>query len=160
MIIKIFDRETAEKVCTEFQDAYWISVNDVGYPLARLSVPKKLYLTFDDVTPYGIEYSIIHPFYKEQFEHRAPVLFNTFMAKQICEFILSVKDDFATVCIHCYAGKSRSVAIGAALNTVINAVHSPVLSHFRLFVKEYCCNTGLNFHVYNVLMNTLIDTIK
>lgn len=160
MKIKIFDLDTAERVQDVFSNAHWISITDVDYPKAKISAENKLCLSFDDVTPYNVENSLIHPYYKEVFKKREPIFFSRKMAFDIIYFINSMKSFEDELCIHCFAGKSRSVAIGAVVNTVINTV--PEFSrdgrHFKEFIEDYCHDTGLNYHVYNTLMTAFLDT--
>lgn len=156
MRIKIFDQGTAERVQDAFRDSYWISITDIDYPKAKIEAHNKLCLSFDDVTPYNVENSFIHPFYKNAFLSREPVFFSSKMAMDIVNFVHKIEDSRDILCIHCYAGKSRSVAVGAVINTITNT--SPDNEkYFREFMKEYCHDAGLNSYVYHVLMTAFLN---
>ena len=63
-------------------------------------------------------------------------------ANQIVSFVDKHKDIIDTLVVHCYAGQSRSVAVGKALSELYNV---------------YCSNTEgkiPNEHIYSTMINT------
>lgn len=63
-------------------------------------------------------------------------------ANQILSFVDKHKDIIDTLVVHCYAGQSRSVAVGKALSELYNV---------------YCSNTEgkiPNEHIYSTMINT------
>lgn len=124
MKINIFSYQNAEKKIIE-STSYrknWISIRDIGFE----SYYKKLddlcenvlVVKFDDVTEFEVKHKIYHPFYHKISEKRPFVLFNSEMARQIIKFVNNIKDN--EINIHCWAGKSRSQAIGSCLNQYYN----------------------------------------
>ena len=75
-------------------------------------------------------------------EVEGAVLFHNEHANQILSFVDKHKDIIDTLVIHCYAGQSRSVAVGKALSELYNV---------------YCSNTegkNPNEHIYSTMINT------
>ena len=70
------------------------------------------------------------------------VLFSVEMAEQIISFVLEHKD-VDTLLIHCYAGRSRSRAVGAFVVKMSGGDNS-----------SYFTNGSPNLHVYHTLVKT------
>lgn len=71
-------------------------------------------------------------------------IFTEEMAEQIIRFIRKNKDAADTLLIHCYAGQSRSRAVGAFAAKLLGGDNSA-------YLKKY----SLNEYVYELLMQTL-----
>ena len=100
----------------------WISIRDIGYDhiyedMDRLC-ENVLVLKFDDVTRFNAERGYIHQVYKDAQQNRGLVFFDEEMADRIIKFAKSIKDGWIN--IHCWAGLSRSQAVGYCLNTYFN----------------------------------------
>jgi predicted protein tyrosine phosphatase len=128
--LKINIYSLTEARATANKNEYWISIRDKGYESLyedfSMCPNKTLILTFDDVDPFRVERNIIHPFYKDLFFERRPVYFTEEMAEQVLDFTERILLEQETskipkiLNIHCYAGMSRSQAIGQSLNTYYN----------------------------------------
>lgn len=73
-------------------------------------------------------------------EVEGAVLFNDEMADQIIEFIERYKNSVDTLLIHCYAGQSRSRAVGAFAVEILGGDNS-----------KYFEGGSLNQYIYDVL---------
>lgn len=126
MEINVFSYLDAEKQFVENPkyQKNWISIRDIGYE--RIYEPMDKYckniliLQFDDITQYNIKHGLIHPFYKREMKKRELIYFNENIARQIIKFTNSVYRKNESLNIHCWAGKSRSQAIGFCLNQYYN----------------------------------------
>jgi predicted protein tyrosine phosphatase len=125
MKINIFSYKDAEDkfIDNESYRKNWISIRDIGYESLYTKMDelcKNVHiLKFDDVTEYQIKNDMMHLFYKREFAKRQPVLFDNKMARDIITFTNQFdKNDMIN--IHCWAGKSRSQAIGYCLNQYYN----------------------------------------
>lgn len=100
----------------------WISIRDIGYDYVYWEMDKicenVLILKFDDVTRFNAERGYIHQVYKDAQKERDLVFFDEEMADKIVTFAESIKDGWIN--IHCWAGLSRSQAVGFCLNTYFN----------------------------------------
>lgn len=112
-----------------------ISINDVGYdsPVPK-DHPNCLSLVFDDVTSYHTKHGLIHPYYKQQFLSRHPIYFTRVDALNVIKFIqesyeVEKSKVVPKLYIHCYQGKSRSIAV---------ALYAELFSEFGdgLFLKS------------------------
>lgn len=124
MLINVFSWADAHaKVVTDPKfKSNWLSIRDIGYEDLYADLDYEceniLVLRFDDVTRFDAERGLLHPFYKEVRKERELVFFNADMADQIISFTKSIKE--GPLNIHCWAGVSRSQAIGFCLNTYFN----------------------------------------
>jgi predicted protein tyrosine phosphatase len=125
MKINIFSYKDAEVMITR-NNSYrnnWISIRDIGFEYLYNKMDELcdnvLILKFDDVTNFDVKHNLLHPFYQRISEKRNFVHFNEEMAIKILKFTNKLnKND--TLNIHCWAGKSRSQAIGYCLNQYYN----------------------------------------
>lgn len=74
-------------------------------------------------------------------------IFNEEMAEQIIRFIRKNKDDVDTLLIHCYAGQSRSRAVGAFVLWLFGGDNS-----------EYFRKYDPNQYVYDMLMKVYLNS--
>lgn len=123
MIINVFSYKKAIEECKNNNNKNWISIRDFGFDvyneidqLASNILP----IYFDDVTYYNVKHDLIHPIYKEIKQKRNLILFSNIEAKKIIDFANEVYINNNILNIHCWAGRSRSQAIGQALNTYFN----------------------------------------
>ena len=102
----------------------WISIRDIGYDYLydelNDHVENLLIIHFDDVTESNIRTNTIHPVYKKLIGERKFVLFDNNMARKIIDFSTEVYKKHEDLNIHCWAGKSRSQAVGYVLNQYFN----------------------------------------
>lgn len=137
MIINVFSlKEANEKILsnTEYQKN-WISIRDKDYPelykYIRAACVNVLVLEFDDVTQYGVKHSLIHPLVESAAKNKRDyIFFNNQMARQVINFASDVYKRKETLNIHCYAGRSRSQAIGYTLNIYFNLFLENNEEHF------------------------------
>lgn len=125
MDINIFSyKEAREKFLEDssYRRKNWISIRDIGYDYVYWEMDKLcenvLILKFDDVTHFNAERGYIHQVYKDAQKERDLVFFDEDMADKIVSFAKSIKDGWIN--IHCWAGLSRSQAVGFCLNTYFN----------------------------------------
>lgn len=125
MKINIFSYNNAESFFTK-NESYrknWISIRDIGFEYLYKKMDELCenihIIKFDDVTEFNIKHDLLHPFYKRELKKRDLITFNSKMARDIINFTnkLNNKD---ILNIHCWAGKSRSQAIGYCLNQYYN----------------------------------------
>lgn len=106
----------------------WISIRDLGYSNIYNELDKFaeniLELYFDDVTTQDIKSDSLHPFYKKAYMYRGLVCFDEDMARKIISFSNDVFERGEELNIHCWAGRSRSQAIGYCLNIYFNLFKS------------------------------------
>lgn len=125
MIINIFSyKKVKEIIHLEEYKRNWISVRDYGYEHLYSDLDNNgeniLKVYFDDVTNFNIKHDLIHPIYKEIIKNRNFILFSNEQANQILDFAHKIYKSKETLNIHCWAGKSRSQAIGYVLNNYFN----------------------------------------
>lgn len=106
----------------------WISIRDLGYSNIYNELDSVaeniLELYFDDVTSHDVKCETLHPFYKLAYMKRGLVCFDEDMAKKIISFANGVFERGEELNIHCWAGRSRSQAIGYCLNIYFNLFKS------------------------------------
>lgn len=125
MIINVFPYKIAKEKAKESQyKSNWISIRDYGYEHVYNELDTHannvLKLYFDDLTEFNVKHDLIHPIYKKIQQEREFILFSKEQAKQIYEFASIVDKRHEILNIHCWAGKSRSQAVGYALNNFFN----------------------------------------
>ena len=128
MKINVFSYKDAEAqfIINESYRNNWISIRDIGYEslyakMDELCTNVKI-VKFDDVTNFQLKHDLIHAFYKREFKNREPILFDNKMARDIINFTNQFnKNDMIN--IHCWAGKTRSQAIGYCLNQYYNLLY-------------------------------------
>ena len=100
----------------------WISITDPEKELANIEenfdCKDILRLEFHDISTKEIatigEYNLPRMTTKhDQYDTWVPM--RQSHAKEIIEFVLKYKDQVELICIHCFAGKCRSAAVGAVL---------------------------------------------
>lgn len=142
MKINIYSYKNAAKNLKEHKKN-WISVRDLGYSNIYEELDdyaeNVLELYFDDVTDHDIHTNTLHPFYQRAYLRRGLVCFTEDHARQIISFSNNVYNRKEELNIHCWAGRSRSQAIGYCLN-----------NYYNLFVE---CNK--EDYLYN--LNNSID---
>lgn len=127
MIINVKSLHDANKLIFNIGDEYlsnWISIRDQDYPeiynIIDTNCKNICKLVFDDITYYQEKHNLLYSFYDEVKLHRNLIHFNKEHAKQIIEFAKNVFNKNEVLNIHCYAGRSRSQAIGYVLNQYFN----------------------------------------
>lgn len=131
----------------------WISIRDVGYSelykYIRSICKNVCVIEFDDITHYQVKYDLLHPYFNNLLKNRDLIYFNEEHAKQILDFAQKVFDSGEELNIHCYAGKSRSQAIGYVLNQYFNLYLTQNLKDFK---------RNINFNNERFMANS--DVIK
>lgn len=158
MIINIFSYEEAKKNL-EKHKKNWISIRDIGYSNIYKDLDEKaeniLELYFDDVTEFNIKHDTLHPFYKRAYMHRGLICFNEEMAKKIIEFSHKIYKKDEELNIHCWAGKSRSQAIGHCLNIYYNCYYENKNIDYIKNIKSSIDNFTGNFDVIRIMTKEL-----
>lgn len=144
MIINVMSLHRATNVIIDNKHLKnWISIRDNGYPEIYIAIDKfcnnVCALEFDDITHYNVTHDLIMPMYKEIKEKRELIYFDKTHAKQIIEFADKIYRSGEELNIHCFAGKSRSQAVGYALNVYYNLYLNDNQEHFlrNLEVNNY-----------------------
>ena len=150
MIIQALSYQEALKTNTNIPI---ISIRDQYYKY-KLKHKQILKIKFDDVTPYAIEHNLIHPFYQKEFLHRKPILFNRKKALEIIQFAEQVRNEEKDLLIHCWAGMSRSVAVGLTLNQIFNLLREYNPTDFEKSLKLLLVKAMPNPEVYRIMMKT------
>ena len=126
MLINVKSLRQANELITFNKDYQknWISIREADFPeLYNIfdSICNNVCIVkFDDVTYYSEEHNLSHPFFNSIRDHRELIHFNENHAKKIIDFALDVFHKNEILNIHCYAGRSRSQAIGYVLNQYFN----------------------------------------
>ena len=148
MKIKVYSLPEADEIIEDVR-GNWISIRDKGYDELYKKIDENaddcLVLYFDDIDPYGVRNNLIHPFYAKQFESREPIYFDKEMASDIYGWAIDKKE----VNIHCFAGVSRSQAVGHVLNIFFNCLEGNETDFFDSIPKF----TMMNPQVVNIMMN-------
>ena len=154
MKIRVFSLSEAKEAIKQIK-GNWISIRDKGYDNLYREIDKNaedcLVLYFDDVDQYTVRHKMLHPFYLKQFETREPIYFDEQMASDIYGWALGKKE----INIHCFAGVSRSQAVGHVLNIFFNCLEGNERDFFNSIPKF----TMTNPHVVNIMMNIFKEKI-
>jgi predicted protein tyrosine phosphatase len=136
-----------------------ISIRDKGYDSLYTGLDNKwehiLPLEFDDVTKYHDSLDLLHPFHNNVKKTRELIFFNESMAKEIVSFAEKIKKYNLPLHIHCFAGKSRSQAVGHCLNTYFNLFLEKNLPHFQRNIIENNSRFMGNHDVIKVMNDVL-----
>jgi len=97
---------------------------------------KVLSLVFDDLSPDAIS--------RDRQTYERFVLFGKKQSNNISRFLTKHKGNFEDIMVHCYAGKSRSPAVAAAIGDYLGL-------EYNSEILERQAN-GINYHVYNTLL--------
>lgn len=158
MIINVFSYENAIANLDEHPEN-WISIRDYGYSHVYKELDEYgsniLEVYFDDVTEYNIKCDTLHPFYKRAYMRRGLVCFNEEMAKSIIDFADDIYKKDEELNIHCWAGKSRSQAVGYCLNQYYNLYLS---RNKNDFLKNIDNNMDMFLGNYDVI-RTMTDVL-
>ena len=160
MIINIYSYNDAKLIFNE-KPKNWISVRDLGYSHLYEDMDEKcsnvLELYFDDVTNQDIQSGALHPFYRKAYMARGLICFSEEMARDIVKFAEKVYNKGEELNIHCWAGKSRSQAIGHCLNIYYNL-------YLKKNDKDYLRNLNKsngkfhgNYDVIRIMTNELYN---
>lgn len=120
MKVITYSRTQAEHEQYTGSEKVWISINDEDYDSPIKRFDKLLIQKYDDVAPFHVEIEALHPYYRQAFKKREPVYFDERMADDVISIGLHCAITMQDVHIHCFAGKSRSVATAQALNEIFN----------------------------------------
>lgn len=137
----------------------WISIREHDFPEMYETFEKfctnVCAIEFDDVTYYSEKNNLSHSFFDSIRKHRQLIHFNKDHAKQIIEFATSVFEKNDTLNIHCFAGRSRSQAVGYVLNQYFNLylMHNP--DDYRLNIINNNEKFMANPDVIKVMNNVL-----
>ena len=74
-------------------------------------------------------------------------LFSKEEAKQILDFINSIKNKIDLIIVNCEAGISRSAAVACSLSKILNGEDTWLIKRYNLY----------NRHIYNTIMSTYQD---
>lgn len=128
-------RKTNELILSDIKyQKNWISIRDYGYPelYKYVNICKNVCIVeFDDVTYYNEEHNLLHPFFDEVREKRELIHFNKDHANKIINFAKDIFYNNEELNIHCFAGRSRSQAVGYVLNQYFNLYLSNNLKDFK-----------------------------
>ena len=135
----------------------WISIRDVGYEYVYEDLDRLcknvLILKFDDITRFNAERELLHTFYKETEKTRDLIFFDEDMADKIVSFAKSIKDGWIN--IHCWAGLSRSQAVGFCLNTYFNLYKENNKEDYERNLKNSVNKFLGNYDVIRILTKRL-----
>jgi predicted protein tyrosine phosphatase len=139
----------------------WISIRDIGHSTLYKDIDTKCsnicVLEFDDVTYYNVEHNLIHPYFNDIRKVRNFQHFNEEFANKIFNFAKQIFDADEELNIHCYAGKSRSQAIGYVLNQYFNLYLESNLIDFERNIKvnnhKFMGNSDVIKVMNEVMMN-------
>jgi len=137
----------------------WISIQDADYShmykYIRSACKNVCIVKFDDVTRYHAEKDILHPFLLATKSKRDFIYFNDEHANQIIEFAKEVYNRKEDLNIHCYAGKSRSQAVGYVLNQYFNLYVETNKEDFEFNLKNNSENFLANPEVIKIMNKNL-----
>lgn len=163
MIINVYSLKKAnEKILSDMQyQKNWISIRDYGYPeLYKYinAVCKNVCIVeFDDVTYYDVKHNLLPSFFNEVRESREFIHFNEEHANKIINFAKDIYHNNEDLNIHCFAGKSRSQAVGYVLNQYFNLYLSNNIKDFKRNIisnnDRFMANTDVIKVMNNVLYN-------
>lgn len=144
-----------EEAIRNINGGSWISIRDNGFEYLYENIDNRaddvLALYFDDVDPYRVKYNLIHSFYVKAYKTREPIYFNKDMASDIYDFVLGKKE----VNIHCFAGVSRSQAVGHVINIFFNCLQGDEED----FIKSIPNYSMVNPLVIDVMMRVFKERI-
>lgn len=125
MIINVYSLDKAnKKILSDIKSQKnWISIRDYGYSelYKYINICKNIcIIEFDDVTYYEEKHDLLISFFKKIKEKREFIHFTEDHAKKILNFAIDIFNKNEELNIHCYAGKSRSQAVGYVLNQYFN----------------------------------------
>ena len=161
MIINVFSYNKAESSIKENERfrKNWISIRDLGYSKLYNVLDEMcenvLELYFDDVTEYSIKHNMLHPFYIKEYMRRGLVCFNEEHAIQIIDFANEIYERNEELNIHCWAGKSRSQAVGYVLNTYYNLYLNKNKKDFFRNINHNFDNFMGNYDVMRIMNKVL-----
>jgi predicted protein tyrosine phosphatase len=139
----------------------WVSIRDIGHDELYEDISNicenLCIIEFDDITCYNVLHNLLHPYFKKTLSNRNLVYFNETLANRIFEFAKNVFDSGEELNIHCYAGKSRSQAIGYVLNQYFNLYLESNLIDFERNIKENNSNFMGNSDVIKVMNKVMIE---
>jgi predicted protein tyrosine phosphatase len=156
MIINVFSLNQANEYLSKgMYIKNWISVRDYGwehlYEIVDKNAENVLPIVFDDITKYQYENDMIHPVYRNVVKDREIIYFNEEMANQILNFSLDIWKNDGMLNIHCYAGRSRSQAIGYILNNYFNLFKEKNENDYLFNVKNSLKKFMPNHDVLKIL---------
>lgn len=142
MIINIVPYKQAEMlILNEIYPKNWISIRDVGYEHLYKNIDdfgkNVLKIEFDDITYYDETHNLLHPFYARAKQKRQLIHFGIVHALNIIEFAEKIFESDEELNIHCWAGMSRSQAVGYALNTYFNLYKTQNYKDFTRNVLKF-----------------------
>lgn len=126
MKINVYSLEKANKKILSdiIYQKNWISIRDHDYPeiykYINAICENVCIIEFDDVTYYAEKHNLLARFFNETKEKRELIHFNEEHANKIINFAKEIFYKNEELNIHCYAGKSRSQAVGYVLNQYFN----------------------------------------
>jgi predicted protein tyrosine phosphatase len=156
MIINVYSLKNAIDII-ETNNKNWISIRDANFNHIYKPIDdyanNLLTLTFDDVTHYHEKNNMLHPFYTKL--KRDLIHFDYSMAEQIKEFSDIIFNNNESINIHCYAGQSRSQAIGTFLNNYYNLFLDNNVDDYLINIKNNVHDKFMpNFDVTKILYKT------
>lgn len=156
MIINVYSLNKALGASEKKDFQNWISIRDkyecdpeTGLKHAAMDRhfnkhhANSIIVRFDDIDPYRFKYGMEHECIKKKFASGAiePTFFSREHAIQIVDFVKGIwdKNHDAELNIHCWAGRSRSQAVGYWLNIYFNLIIDRNIEH-------YVRNNATNIH--------------
>ncbi|MBR4315617.1 MAG: hypothetical protein IKP65_01410 [Alphaproteobacteria bacterium] len=162
MIINVYSYKDAENqvLINKNKRKNWISIRDLGYEhlyskFDELCKKNILIINFDDVTKFNEHHHLMHPFYETLATKRNLIHFNNEMAEKIIEFAYDINNKNEELNIHCWAGKSRSQAIGYCLNQYFNLYLNNNKIDFIMNIENSMDKFIGNYDVIKIMEKTL-----
>ena len=112
-------------------------------------------INFDDVTKFNEHHHLMHPFYETLATKRDLIHFNNEMAEKIIEFAYDINNKNEELNIHCWAGKSRSQAVGYCLNQYFNLYLNNNKIDFIMNIENSMDKFIGNYDVIKIMEKTL-----
>lgn len=118
----------------------WISIRDAGYEDVykdiEIGTSNILKIYCDDITEYTVKHDLLHPLYKKIKEKRNLIHFTINDAEKILDFAKNTNQESEVLNIHCWAGRSRSQAIGYVLNIYFNLYIDRNINDFERNIQK------------------------
>lgn len=159
MKITAYSREAAISEQFNGNEKVWISINDESYESPIVRYETLVTQRYDDVAPFHVEIDAIHPYYKREFNSREPIYFNEKMADEVLNLGMHCVLWVSDIHVHCFAGKSRSVATVQALNEIFNLFYFDNREEYMENLQRVVKSVPNSF-VYTTIMKRFMEREK
>lgn len=156
-------RKANELIQNEYKyQKNWISIRENDFPelYNKFDVCNNVCIViFDDVTYYSEKHNLSHKFFDDIRKRRNLIHFNDEHARKIIKFSTNIFYNNEDLNIHCFAGRSRSQAVGYVLNQYFNLylTHNP--DDYRLNILNNNEKFMANPDVIKVMNNVLYEEV-